>query len=513
MTGYRVTAVATGETKTVSARTTSVTFTDVVGNRPRTNANTFTVVTVNDYLSTTSAASTTSTLLPERAVAVAVTGGHNSVDVTWSAPADIETPIVKYTVELISSSNAVAATIETTESSVEFSNLTSGNRYRARVYVHTAWGRSAVSAQSNQALVQGVPSSPANALVRQVSGNTPAINVELGAVVSNGCAVTQWQAQASWLDQDGLPQTSSLSSNDLGSSITFTDVVIGSTYQISVSATNCWGTSALATYSITPVALPEPISDLDLSLSETGDLIATWVPSTSSDVTSVLVTLQPGNISYRVSPSTTKVVFAGVNLGVEYRVTGTSRNAAGNGQSIESPSVLAAIAPGAVNDLNISVDEATAIATASWAAPNNSGAEISGYRIWVDGQAPEDITDLAVEIEGLVAGEIYSFTIAAISDLGIGTPTTTTFGLANDPVLEEAEPGVVVVWALPNSLRAVKNVVVEKKVGTKWKTVATVKAKTGKYTIAKSKKTDVYRVKAIVSKKKQVTLKIKLVRK
>jgi hypothetical protein len=62
-------------------------------------------------------------------------------------------------------------------------------------------------------------------------------------------------------------------------------------------------------------------------------------------------------------------------------------------------------------------------------------------------------------------------------------------------------------------MKSVKNVVVQKKVGATWKTVATVKAKAGKYSIAKSKKTDVYRVKAVVSKKKQVALKIKVVRK
>jgi len=117
-----------------------------------------------------------------------------------------------------------------------------------------------------------------------------------------------------------------------------------------------------------------------------------------------------------------------------------------------------------------------------------------------------------VEVEGLVAGARYTFTVVPLSDLGNGKSTTVEFGLANDPVVEESEPGVVVIWAMPKSLKSVKNVVIQKKVGSNWKTVATVKAKAGKYSISKSKKTDVYRVKAVVSKKKQVALKIKVVR-
>ena len=48
---------------------------------------------------------------------------------------------------------------------------------------------------------------------------------------------------------------------------------------------------------------------------------------------------------------------------------------------------------------------------------------------------------------------------------------------------------------------------------TQWKLVATVKAKASRYLIAKSKKADVYRVKAVVSNQKQVALKVKVIRK
>lgn len=513
VTGYRVTSTATGEVKVVSARETSVLFSDVVGNRPRPATNTFTVVTLNDYLSTVPAAITTTAFAPDRAVAVSINGIKNAVEVNWSAPADIETPIVKYTVELIGSNNNVVAATESLNPSVTFENLTSGDRFRARVYVHTAWGRSPASLQSNQATVQGLPSAPMNALVRQIANAEPAITVQLGAVSANGCPISAWNATATWVDGLGLTNTRELSSIDQGAALTFGQLAIGVPHTVSVSATNCWGQGQAATFSITPQAIPAPVSNVNLSLTSNGELVATWSPSANRDVTSVLVTLNPGNVSYRVSATTTKVIFSEVSLGQTYRVSLTARNFAGNSETVISAYVVAALAPGRVNELVASVDEATATARVTWNAPSFTGAQISGYRIWVDGQAPQDISENSVDIEGLVTGTTYFFTVVALSNLGNGLPTTIELGLANDPIVQEVEPGVVVVWATPNSLRSVKNVVVQKKVGTKWKTIATVKAKTGKYTIAKSKKSDTYRVQAVVTKTKQVSLKIRLIRK
>ena len=513
VTGYRVTSVTTGEVKVVSARETSALFTDVVGNRPRSATNTFNVATLNDYLSTVPSALTTTGFIPDRAVAVATSGAKNAIEVNWSAPADIETPIVKYSIELIGASNTVVASMESDTTSATFENLTSGDRFRARVYVHTAWGRSAVSLQSNQSTVQGLPSAPTSALVRQVANAEPAISVQLGAVSANGCAITSWNASTSWVDSDGITNTRELSALDQGTGLTFTQLAVGVEHTVSVTATNCWGQGPAATFTITPQALPEPVTNVNLSLSTNGDLVATWVPSVNKDVTSVLVTLNPGNISYRVSASTKKVVFSEVSLGQTYQVSLTARNSAGNSQTVTSQELLAALPPGQVTDLEITVDENTAVAHATWNPPSFTGAEVLGYRIWIDGQDPQDVTETSVDIEGLVAGMTYSFTIAALSDLGNGKSTTVEFGNTNDPVLEETEPGVVVIWAMPKSLKAVKNVVIQKKVGVNWKTIATVKAKTGKYAIAKSKKSDSYRVKAIVTKKKQVSIKIKVVRK
>ncbi len=513
VTGYRVTSVTTGEVRVVTARETSAVFTDVVGNRPRSATNTFTVATLNDYLSTVPSATMTTAFLPERAVAVSTSGAKNTLEVNWSAPADIETPIIKYTVELLGSNNNVVATKESVNPEVSFENLTSGDRFRARVYVHTAWGTSAASLQSNQSTVQGAPSAPINALVRQVVNAQPAISVQLGSVSANGCSVSSWNAVATWIDSNGLASSRELSSNDPGAALTFAQVALGIEHTIAVTATNCWGQGVAATFTITPVALPEPVTNVKLALSASGDLVATWSPSENKDVTSVLVTLNPGNVSYRVSASTSKVIFSQVALGQKYQVSLTARNGAGNSQTVTSAEFLAAMKPGQVQDLSVAVNEESAVAQISWNAPEFTGATISGYRIWVDGLEPQDITETSVEVEGLVAGVSYTFTIAAISDLGIGQTATREFGLASDPVVEESEPGVVVIWSMPKSMKSVKNVVVQKKVGATWKTVATVKAKAGKYSIAKSKKTDVYRVKAVVSKKKQVALKIKVVRK
>jgi hypothetical protein len=535
-------------------------FTDVVGAQPRSPVNTFNVATLNDYLTTVPSATTTTAFIPDRAATVVTSGAKNAIEVTWSEPVDIETPIVNYSAELIGANNNVVSTIETTNPFVTFENLTSGDRYRARIFVHTAWGHSTASVQSNQSTVQGVPSAPTNATVRQIVNSDPTVSIQLGALSTNGCGVTSWSVVASWVENSGSTVSQELSSVDPDESLTFTKLIPGKTHSFALAATNCWGTSPFATYTVIPQVFPEPVTNVKLALSATGDLIATWSPSVNKDVTSVLVTFNPGNISYRVSAATTKVVLSEPALGQRYQVSITARNSAGNSQSATIEDFLVALAPGQVNEVSVTVDQNSAIAHISWEAPEYTGAQILGYRIWITGRETQDVSETWVTLDNLVGGDTYSVTIMALSDVGNGLKTTTQFEHANDLVVEASKPegvtslvvstspvlvkkvvgqkkvvtkldtlttvkvgknsnlkskksAATVTWKVPKTLNKVKKVLIQKKVGTKWKTIATVEAKSGKYPLIKSKNSDSYRVKAIVSKKKQVSLKIKVVRK
>ena len=510
VTGYKVRSISTGEVIDVGPTTTVATFSNLLANSIKKPVYEFSVTAVNDYLSSSAVATLTS-FIPDAPSGVVATGGFKSMTVDWSEPGNTQTPIIGYVVELLSANNTVNQRVVTTNNSTHLviGGLAVDDHVRARVSTITGWGTSIPSAQSNVGIAQGAPGAASYSTVSQIASNTGTVDVSLGSIATHGCALTTWSIHAAWngTSQDAVVPARNvvyrMSGLPFATPITFT-----------VTPTNCWGDGPSTTLTKTLSSLPEPVSNVQSSVTASGDLAITWTPSPSVDVTSVALTLTPGNQTISVSPRTIRAVFTGVTFGQSYRVTITPQSGAGAGAPTTSASTLIATVPGPVQDLRVTLDAATTTAHISWTAPLSTGSRVTSYTVWVDSQAEQVTTETSADITGLVPGEQHSFSVIATNSLGDGETASIAFGLPAPVVVDPDGTGTVVIWALPSSLRSVKTVVVQKRTGTSaWKSIAKVTANKGKYAIKKSTANTKYRVRAVVSKKKSVTLKIKLVRK
>lgn len=515
VTGYRVRSLSTGEIIDVGPTTTTATFDNLLANTGKKLSYEFSVAAVNDYL-TSNATATTTSFIPDSPTGVVSTGEFKALTIDWSAPTNIETPIIGYVVEIIGANNSIVSRVVTQSdaTSLRIGGLTVDDHLRARISTITSWGTSSPSAQSNVGIVQGVPAAAIYSTVTQVAANVGTADISLGTVPTHGCSLTSWAIRSTWTRSDGAMH--SLDNVIPARNVVYrlTGLPFGIPISIAITPTNCWGDGPTTTRTLTLSTLPEPVTNVRASVTSSGDLAVTWTPSMSKDVTSVALTLIPGNQTVNVSAKTMRAVFTGVTFGQSYRVTVTPLSAAGSGAPVTSDQVLIATKPGPVQDLIATIDVTSATAHISWSAPLSTGSPVMSYTIWVDSQPEQVTTETNVDITGLVPGESHSFSVIATNSLGDGETTSIAFGLAAPAVLDPDGTGTVVIWTMPSSLRAVKTVVVQKKVGTSaWTSVAKVTAKKGKFAIKKSTANTKYRVKALVSKKKSVTLKIKLVRK
>ena len=510
VTGYKVRSISTGETIDVGPTTTSALFADLLTNSARKSTYDFSVTAINDYLSS-SAISTSTNFIPNAPTGVVVTGGFKSLTIEWSEPSDTQTPILGYVVDLLGSNGTVIQQIRTQSNETELviANLSVDERIRVRVSTITAWGTSTPSAQSNVGVIQGTPGAANYATVNQIASSIGTVDVSLGSIETHGCSLTSWNIHAAW---EGSSQDATIPARN--TTYRMTDLPVGLPIAFTITPTNCWGDGPSYTLVKELSAVPEPVTDVHAFVNNTDDLEVTWTPSISTNVTSIAVTLLPGNQTINVGAKTKRAIFADVQFGKTYRASITTKSAAGFGSTVLSDEVLIATTPARVQDLGVTMDTSSNTAHITWSAPQYSGAEVTSYTVWVDSEPEQVTTETSVDITGLVPGEQHTFSVVATNALGDGATSSISFGIPAPVVVDPDGSGTVVIWAMPNTLRTVKSVVIQQKTGTSaWRSIATVTAKKGKYAIKKSGANTKYRVRAVVSKKKSVTLKIKLVRK
>ena len=495
VTKYVVTT-STGLRSEVSANQTSATFGDLLATTTAGSHIIFSVVTVNDYLSS-SAATTDSTLSPSAPTNVTLTGGLRSVTARWANPSDLDTPALGYDVELIGANNQVVSHASTSGSDQEitFADLESGQRLRARVTLRTAWGTSPVSTLSPSAMVEDVPEQPQSVVVTQIKSAQPAALVTLGNVTTRGCAVSTWTVTATWNDAHGDSQTVTTTATARQATQTITGFEFGSDVTFQTTASNCWGESSAATSTLHVEEPPDPVTQAHASITVDGHVVVEWTPSDSTSVTQVLVTLLPSNKVVTVSKTTRRVVFTGVALGQMYSASIVARNSFGSSAQVTTNAITSATLPGRVQDLAANVDEATNSATITWGEPAVTGYAVSSYLVTVDDQTPVTLTDTTVTVSGLVAGETHSISVLATNSLGDGPTTSISFGMAAPQVVQPDANGTVLVWDLTSNVRQGSLLAVQQRTATSsWKTIATVRAGAKKLVIKNAKKSSQYRV-------------------
>jgi titin len=492
-----VVSTTTGLRTEVPASQTNAQFSDLLSNATPGNNIGFSVIAVNDYLSS-NATTTTSALKPSAPESVNLSSGFKSVTADWATPRNLDTPALSYDVELVGPNNTVvaSATAAGTETQLTFADLTSGQRLRARVSVKTVWGTSTFSQLSPTAAVEDVPSAPQALIVTQAKSQSAAALVTMGNVDSRGCAVESWSVIATWTDAEGNSQQVSATTSARSANQTISGFSFGDTVTFTASARNCWGQGESTSQVLTMVQPPLPVTNAQATVDSQGQVIITWTPSETSSVSSVIVTLSPSGKTVTVNNNTRRVIFAGTTLGQTYSATLISKNGSGSSPAVSTNSVFTAVLPSAVGNLTATVNTGSSSATITWQEPNYTGYPIDGYLVTVDDREPQTISETTITLTGLQPGENHIISVQAINALGNGPAASTTFGLAATPVATPDSTGTVIVWDLSSTVTSSSLLAVQQRTtaSSSWKTIATVKAGAKKIVVKKSAKNSQFRV-------------------
>ncbi len=247
-------------------------------------------------------------------------------------------------------------------------------------------------------------------------------------------------------------------------SFTVAGLTNGTAYTFTVSARNAAGNGSSSTASapVTPQPAPPPGPPTGVTaIAADASANLTWTAPVSDGGSALL--------SYRITPyvngvaqapintgnTTTSRTVTGLTNGTTYTFTVAALNATGAGaESAQSLPVTPtpATAPGAPTGVTGSPrDRGVAL---TWTAPtSDGGSTITGYRITPfigsTGQTPVNTGSTATgfTVTGLTNGTSYTFRVAAINGIGVGTasaasaPVTPAVPPANPIMLENQNPG------------------------------------------------------------------------
>ncbi|MEP7765719.1 fibronectin type III domain-containing protein [Sanguibacter sp. 25GB23B1] len=199
ITGYRLTRSPGGQT--TQCATTTCTITGLTNGTEYT----FTVAAQNAVgwsKESASSAKATPDAVPDAPGAPVLVFGDRQITASWTAPANVGTPITQYTVEISPMPTSGRSTQTTSGTSVAFTGLTNGTDYQVRVRAHNratppeggAWGP-----WSGSMRPAGVPGAPAVTASRVDSGR---INVAWTPPAANGDPIAGYTLTTSG---DGAP--------------------------------------------------------------------------------------------------------------------------------------------------------------------------------------------------------------------------------------------------------------------------------------------------------------------
>jgi hypothetical protein len=414
---------------------------------------------------------------PSPPAGVAVVTAHQSLQVTWNAPADDgNTPgdggsdITGYKV-IWNAGVPQEATVPAEPRMYSITGLNNQYQYVVTVKTITAVGESDASdAADPPGDPAPVPAAPTNVKAAPPpvvageeddhSGTT--LVVTWGAPPSNGTgAVIGYTVEArtsAVLDDDGMVTRSPGERWDEGTvgtvdvakrTVTITDLAEGTSYDVRVQATNLdadvptSGPGPYGSGSGTPATLPGEIATATTQV-ETGytTLTVTWAPPATggSDITHYLVRYaqnvtgnEPYSSNIRVNAPQTLTRLSGLAVGIPYVIQIQAINGIGTGPNpaadFTGSTGLYPNAPTSVTAVP-KVDGDGTMLTVTWSKvtqTNGTGlvasymvevfATMAGNTVWV--QTPvADPTDTTVNVSSVVAGTMYLVRVRAIASTG-----------------------------------------------------------------------------------------------
>jgi hypothetical protein len=399
----------TGETVTVSSSPATITGLTNGG------AYTFTVEAINavgDSGFSTASASATPASAPGAPTALQVLAGDTSAVVSFTAPAnDGGNPIISY---LITASNGATCTAVAPATSCKISGLTNGTSYTFTAQAINSIGTSAASATSPAATPAGLPTAPTTLSATIGDGQ---VTIAFSGATNNGSAITNYTVIA---QPGGLTGTSS------SSPVTVLGLTNGQSYTFRVIATNGVGDSESSTVSVsaTPASAPGSPSGVSAIAGDANARVSWTAPVNNggSAITGYVVTAAPGGATCNAGPGASSCVISGLNNGSTYSFTVTARNAAGTSSPSSSSNSVTPIGPPAAPTITSALRGDTK-ATVTFTAPTDNGGSAINYYVVTIQPSGETITtsSTTVEITNLTNGTLYTFTVAAVNNIGTGS--------------------------------------------------------------------------------------------
>ena len=271
-------------------------------------------------------------------------------------------------------------------------------------------------------------------LVEAIPPTVPSAPSAVSVTPGSGSLAVSWTQPPT----GGLPIISYGASDGLGDSCTtsgmscqISGLNAGTSYSITVTATNAVGQSAPSTaLSGTPFGIATSPQNLVLSSvmwGHTSAISASWkAPSFdgATPITSYRVTVQPPT-SYRSSTCITTTftcVLLGTTPGVNYTVTVSAQNLAGTSPGL-SGSLIAQSAPSVPQ--NVSVVPSLGGATIAWQPPSiNGGSPLLGYTVTV-GTATYSTSQTSIVLSHLSTTASTRVSIVANNAIGSSIPLIT----------------------------------------------------------------------------------------
>jgi hypothetical protein len=373
--------------------------------------------------------------------------GNAQATVSWIAPvSNGGSAITLYIV----TSNPGGITAATSATTTTVTGLTNETSYTFKVTATNSVGTSSASAASNAVtpFVPTVPDAPTN--VTAAGGNSQA-SVTWTEPDSNGFPISLFTVISS---PEGLVATTTSSTNAY-----FTGLANGTAYTFTVTATNSLGesSSSVASNAVVPGAPGKPWNVN--AVGGNGKATVSWGDAATNGFTIdfYTVTSSPGGITSTTSATTT--VLTGLTNGSFYTFHVTASNLFGTGPA-SLPST--AIAPGIPSaPTNPHAVRGNGRATVNWNAPQSSGGFVIDF--YTVTSIPDAVSvstnSTSAEVEGLVNGTSYRFTITATNSVGTSASSTesntvTPATIPDAPANVNAMGGdaqAVVSWSIPET--------------------------------------------------------------
>ena len=366
-----------------------------------------------------------------------VTRVLDTITVTWTAPtATGGSAITDYTVTATPNDDSGDVTCTWTTGDGALScDLTSVSNTAQYVLSVVATNGAGDSVPSSTVTSNGF-SAPGAPTISSITVGNQQLTINISAGTDGGLTITDYVYS---LDNG----SSSTSFESATAPFVITGLTNGTTYRVSVAATNAIDTGAFSTrVSAVPATVPTAPRWLHGTRGNTTATLM-WNPPSSNGgaaISSYLVTDLHG---HTCSTSTFTCTVTGLTNGVSYVFYVVASNSRGNSPNSNSNLVIPATVPGVPTIVSMVPGNKTVVVT--FTAPTSNGGAALGYydysldggTTWLSGQYRTKGS--VITITGLVNGTSYSVKIRARNTVGPGTGTSATtvipFTVASAPAI------------------------------------------------------------------------------